>query len=126
MVAVRIAKATAGGKTKGKIGFHGGNVEIERPRLRRTSPAPGPTAIKAEAALRVATPLLEAPFAADTTGRSRFIPKCRRKTLMGAATPSREIFRRLAMQKKCRIEEGHLMPDHVHMMISIPPTYAVS
>ena len=30
------------------------------------------------------------------------------------------------MQKECRIEEGHLMPDHVHMMISIPPKYAVS
>ena len=30
------------------------------------------------------------------------------------------------MQKECRIEEGHLLPDHVHMMISIPPKYAVS
>lgn len=30
------------------------------------------------------------------------------------------------MQKESRIEEGHLMPDHVHMMISIPPKYAVS
>jgi len=29
-------------------------------------------------------------------------------------------------QKECRVEEGHLMPDHVHMMISIPPKYAVS
>ena len=37
-----------------------------------------------------------------------------------------EVFRKLAMQKECRIEEGHLMPDHVHMMISIPPKYAVS
>ena len=36
------------------------------------------------------------------------------------------MFRRLAMQKECRIEEGHLLPDHVHMMISIPPKYAVS
>jgi len=27
---------------------------------------------------------------------------------------------------QCKIEEGHLMPDHVHMMISIPPKYAVS
>ena len=33
---------------------------------------------------------------------------------------------RLAQQKESRIEEGHLMPDHVHMMISIPPKYAVS
>ena len=30
------------------------------------------------------------------------------------------------MQKECKVEEGHLMPDHVHMMISIPPKYAVS
>ena len=37
-----------------------------------------------------------------------------------------EVFRRLAEQKESRIEEGHLMPDHVHMMISIPPKYAVS
>jgi putative transposase len=37
-----------------------------------------------------------------------------------------EVFRRLAEQKQCRVEEGHLMPDHVHMLISIPPKYAVS
>ena len=34
--------------------------------------------------------------------------------------------RRLAMQKENRIEEGHLMPDHVHMLLSVPPKYAVS
>jgi putative transposase len=37
-----------------------------------------------------------------------------------------EVFRRLAEQKQSRIEEDHLMPDQVHMMISIPPKYAVS
>ena len=37
-----------------------------------------------------------------------------------------EVFRKLALQKESRIEQGHLMPDHVHMMISIPPKYAVS
>lgn len=37
-----------------------------------------------------------------------------------------EIFRNLATQKECRIEEGHLLPDHVHMLISIPPKYSVS
>ena len=56
-----------------------------------------------------------------------FIPKCRRKTLYG---PLRvhlgEVFRALAQQRESRIEEGHLMADHVHMMISIPPKYAVS
>ena len=37
-----------------------------------------------------------------------------------------EVFRKLAEQKESRIEEGHLLPDHVHMMIAIPPKYAVS
>jgi putative transposase len=37
-----------------------------------------------------------------------------------------EVFRDLAQQRECRIEEGHLMLDHVHMLISIPPKYAVS
>jgi putative transposase len=56
-----------------------------------------------------------------------FIPKCRRKTLYGQLRQHLgEVFRNLARQKECRIEEGHLMPDHVHMMISIPPKYSVS
>ena len=37
-----------------------------------------------------------------------------------------EVFGQLAEQKESRIEEGHLMPDHVHMMIAIPPKHAVS
>lgn len=37
-----------------------------------------------------------------------------------------EVFHQLARQKECEIEEGHIMPDHVHMLISIPPKYAVS
>jgi putative transposase len=56
-----------------------------------------------------------------------FIPKGRRKALFGRLRPYLgEVLRRLAAQKESRIEEGHLMPDHVHMMISIPPKYAVS
>jgi putative transposase len=56
-----------------------------------------------------------------------FIPKCRRRTLYAQLRKDLgEVFRRLATQKECRIEEGHLMPDHVHMMISIPPKYSVS
>jgi len=56
-----------------------------------------------------------------------FIPKCRRKTLYGELRKHLgEVFRRLAEQKQSRIEEGHLMLDHVHMMIAIPPKYAVS
>lgn len=37
-----------------------------------------------------------------------------------------EMFRQLAQRKECRILEGHLMSDHVHMLIAIPPKYAVS
>ena len=37
-----------------------------------------------------------------------------------------KVFHELAAQKKCQIVEGHLMPDHVHMCISIPPKYSVS
>ena len=56
-----------------------------------------------------------------------FIPKCRRKALyVGLRRYLGEIFRRLAEQKECRIEAGHLLADHVHMMIAIPPKYAVS
>src|SRR5258708_15931475 len=56
-----------------------------------------------------------------------FIPKCRRKTLYGGLRRHlAEVFRKLAQQKESRIEEGHLMPDHVHRVISIPPKYAVS
>ncbi len=36
------------------------------------------------------------------------------------------MFHELARQKECRIVEGHLLPDHVHMCIEIPPKYAVS
>jgi len=56
-----------------------------------------------------------------------FIPKCRRKTLYKDLRQHLgEVFRRLAEQEQSRIEEGHLMADHVHMMISIQPKYAVS
>ena len=56
-----------------------------------------------------------------------FIPKCRRKTLYEGLRPHLgDVFRRRAQQKESRIEEGHLCVDHVHMMIAIPPKYAVS
>lgn len=56
-----------------------------------------------------------------------FIPKCRRKTLyVGLRKHLGEVFRRLAEQKESRVEEVHLMPDHVHMLLKIPPKYAVS
>lgn len=56
-----------------------------------------------------------------------FIPKCRRKTLYARLRMHLgEVFRQLAQRKECQIIEGHLMPDHVHMLIAIPPKYAVS
>jgi len=56
-----------------------------------------------------------------------FIPKCRRKMLyLQLRRHLGEVFRRLAEQKESHIEEGHLLVDHVHMLISIPPKYAVS
>ena len=56
-----------------------------------------------------------------------FIPKGRRKLLYAELRKHLgEVFRTLAQHKESRIEEGHLMVDHVHMMISIPPKYAVS
>jgi len=56
-----------------------------------------------------------------------FIPKCRRKTLyLQLRKYLGEVFRKLAGQKESRIEEGHLLADHVHMLIAIPPKYAVS
>jgi len=56
-----------------------------------------------------------------------FIPKYRRKVLYGQIRRELgDVLRRLARQKESEIEEGHLMGDHVHMMISIPPKYAVA
>jgi putative transposase len=56
-----------------------------------------------------------------------FIPKCRRKTLYGKVRRDLvELFRKLAEQKESKVCEGHLVIDHVHMMLSIPPKYSVS
>lgn len=56
-----------------------------------------------------------------------FIPKYRRKALFEQLRKHLgEVFHRLAKQKESRIEIGHVMSDHVPMMISIPPKYSVS
>lgn len=56
-----------------------------------------------------------------------FIQKCRKKRIVGALRRDLgAIFHELAGQKESRIVEGHLMPDHVHICISIPPKYAVA
>ena len=56
-----------------------------------------------------------------------FTPKYRKKLLFGQIRRHLgNVFRELAQRKECQIEEGHLMSDHVHMLISIPPKYSVS
>ena len=56
-----------------------------------------------------------------------FIPKMRKKKMYGDIRARlREIFHSLAAQKDCRIIQGYLMPDHVHMLIEIPPKHKVS
>ena len=56
-----------------------------------------------------------------------FLPKYRRKALDHELRRHLgEVFRALAAQKECRIEEGHVMADHGHMLLSIPPKYSVA
>ncbi len=56
-----------------------------------------------------------------------FIPKYRKKSIYGWVRKELgPIMRGLAQQKEVVVEEGHLMPDHVHMLLSIPPKYSVS
>jgi len=56
-----------------------------------------------------------------------FISTSRRKTICVGLRPHLgDVFKRLAEQREARVLEGHLMPDHVHMLLSIPPKYAVS
>ena len=56
-----------------------------------------------------------------------FIPKYRKKSMFfNLRQHLGTVFRELAIQKESCIEEGHLMLDHVHMLISIPPKYSVA
>ncbi len=56
-----------------------------------------------------------------------FVPKRRRKAIFGQTRRQLgQIFHGLARQKECQILEGHLMPDHVHMCIAIPPKHPVA
>jgi len=56
-----------------------------------------------------------------------FIPKYRQKKLYGELRKDlKELFHKLSFQKECRILEGYLMRDHVHMLIKVPPKYSVS
>jgi putative transposase len=56
-----------------------------------------------------------------------FTPKYRKKLLFGQIRQHLgTVFHELARRKECQIEEGHLMPGHVHILISIPPKYSVA
>jgi len=56
-----------------------------------------------------------------------FTPKYRKKLLFSQIRKDlKSVFHRLAAQKECKIEEGHLLIDHVHMLLSIPPKHSVS
>jgi putative transposase len=56
-----------------------------------------------------------------------WIPKYRRKVLYGGIRKYLgDVFHGLAKQRESTVLEGHMMADHVHMLISIPPKYSVS
>ena len=56
-----------------------------------------------------------------------FTPKYRRKKIYNQYKESiRDILKQLCAYKGVEIIEGHLMPDHIHMLVSIPPKYSVS
>lgn len=56
-----------------------------------------------------------------------WIPKCRQKVLYGRLRQHLgELLKDLAKQQGCQILEGHLRPDHIHILISIPPKLLVS
>jgi REP element-mobilizing transposase RayT len=60
-------------------------------------------------------------------GIANIIPKYRKKAVFGKIKKNLgAVFHGLARRRECRIEEGHLMPDHVHMLIAIPPKYSVT
>ena len=55
-----------------------------------------------------------------------FIPKCRKKVLYGTLRKHLgAVFKDLVQQRESEIEEEHLCPDHVHMLLAIPPKYSV-
>ena len=56
-----------------------------------------------------------------------FIPKYRKKAICGELRQYLgEVLRRLAQQRESDVEEGHLMADHVHILLSIPPKHSVA
>ena len=63
----------------------------------------------------------------DTKYHVVFIPKGRKKELYGKIRAFLgPVFRELARQRESKVIEGHMVQDHVHMLISIPPKYSVA
>jgi putative transposase len=55
------------------------------------------------------------------------VPKYRRKKFFGSMRGKiGEILRELCRQKGIELVEGHAMPDHIHMLLSVPPKYAIA
>jgi len=55
------------------------------------------------------------------------VPKYRRKSMFGALRRDvGKILRELCRRFEIELVEGHVMPDHVHMCLSIPPKYSVA
>ena len=56
-----------------------------------------------------------------------FIPKFRKKVLYGKIRKFLgPVFHELARQRDCTIMEGHMVQDHVHMLIKIPPKHSIA
>jgi len=56
-----------------------------------------------------------------------WIPKYRKKIIYGQLKKYLgKILKELALQRESKIIKGHLMGDHVHVLISIPPKHSVS
>ena len=55
------------------------------------------------------------------------VPKYRQKKFFGSRRSQiGEILRQLCRQKGIELLEGHAMPDHLHMLLSVPPKYAIA
>ena len=56
-----------------------------------------------------------------------FIPKYRKKVIYGGLREQLgEVLRQRALHRESRVEDGHLLVDHVHMLVSIPAKYSVA
>jgi putative transposase len=56
-----------------------------------------------------------------------FVPKYRKRVIFGRLRKAiGGILRELCEQEKIELVEGHAMPDHVHLLLSIPPKFSVA